>query len=944
MNLLTRLLLLLFWLISTYAQAQIPSKKIERVYEKYLSTPEKKIPISSDSLILVKLNRVLSPAELAKINPSRRFSSTHFVLNKSALKSLSADLVYQAPANSLWKASDELGQLLGEKNKQDKTLKIKFVLKDLKNGVPSFLSSYQPEVDYRYNLITVLIPISEVSSILQQETVLFADITHAVKEEAAQNYFDHSLNEVSTVHALFPEIDGTGVTISLKERMFDVKDIDLLGKYIPGAISPSSQIAQHATDMATTALGNGNSFYRGLGVAPSGKLSSSDVDKSQLPDDLKSFKDLNINIQNHSYGTILQSTYGIEAAAYDKQVFESNELIHIFSSGNSGLETPTTGTYNGLPNTSNLTANFKNAKNILVIGGINKENTIMGISSRGPAYDGRVKPDLVSYGEDGTSPATALTSGVAMLFEQKYKSLFGKNPSSALLRSILINSADDLGKPQVDYTYGYGKLNAFQSLNTLIENRYKTGVLSQDQDFSFPIQVPANQKSIKVTLVWIDPPAAVNAAQSIINHLDLSLTSPSGEITLPWVLSTYPHLDSLAAPAVRKIDQLNTVQQVTLENLSPGTYTVHIKGRKVQQPIQDFSIAYSLTATNDFRWVYPENNDQVVGGEENYFRWQTSFPAGKTGKLSISYDNGTNWTVLSNNTELNKNFYKWAVPDLMTRALLKMEVDGQTVQSKAFIISKPPLLQVGYNCEDALLFHWKPLANATSYTLYHLKDQKMVPLIEGLTDTLTIVPKKNTSGNFFALSAQGAGFTGLRSRTMDYTAQGISCYTRSFTGDPFENEIKLNLTIGTTNNLKKLTWEKQTAKDIFIPLAETNISNGQLSYTYSDLNPQVGPQWYRVTMETLDGRKIPTEIILVNFLKETDFSFYPNPVVSQINILNGGYEEYKFELFNLLGQRVFEEKANGNTQFDLSRLTTGLYIGVITINGKSLKKIKVLKK
>lgn len=943
MNFLTRSLLLLFWLISADVQAQIPSTKIERTYEKYVSVSDKKLILPVDSMVLVKLNRVLSASELAKLNPSRQFSSTHFVLNRKALKNLSATVVYQAPANALWKASDQLNTLLAQGNSQHKLIKTRFVLKELKSGVPAFLSKYQPEIEVNYNLITALMPLSEIPAVLEQETILFADIIQTVKEEAVQAKFDQTLNEVSTVHALFPDIDGNGITISLKERMFDVKDLDLLGKYIPGAISGSNQIAQHATDMATTALGNGNSYYKGLGVAPSAKLSSSDVDRSTLPDELKSFKDLNINIQNHSYGTALENMYGIEAAAYDKQVFESPELIHVFSAGNSGKETSTSGTYTGLPNTANLTGNFKQAKNILVIGSINRENVIDPVSSRGPAYDGKVKPDAVTFSEEGTSGATALASGIAILFEQKYKSLFGKAPSSALARSIFINSADDLGIPQVDYVYGYGKLNAREALNTLTDNRYKTGVISQDQDFSFPIQVSVNQKSIKVTLVWNDPPAQLNAAQSIVNHLDLSLVSPSGEVILPWVLSSYPHLDSLAAPAKRKIDQLNTVQQVSLENLAPGTYTVHIKGRKVQQALQDFSIAYSLNTADNFLWTYPENADHVPATEENYFRWKNSFAPGKTGKLSVSYDNGTNWAVLNSNTDLSKSFYKWETPDLLTKATLKMEVDANTFQSKPFLISKSPQLEIGYNCDDALFFHWGPIVNATGYTIYHLKDQKMVPLVD-VNDTLTIVKKTTTNSTVFAIAAKGPDFTGLRSRAVDLTLQGISCYTRSFTGTVIGDEIVLNLLIGTTNNLKKLSWEKQISKGVFSILSESNIAQGQLTYSYTDINPKTGPQWYRVTMETLDGRKIQSEVILVDFLKDADFSFYPNPVETSINILNGGYEAYTLELYNILGQRVFEEKANGNTQFDISRLNTGLYIGVISRNGKSLKRIKIIKK
>lgn len=939
MNFRIKILFLLFILSSTYVQAQVPLSKIERNYQKYLAIPGQLSKINPDSLILVKFNRALNPEELSRIKPKRQFSLTHFVVSSTTLDNLSSAIVYQAKANSLWKATDKLSQQLEEVS--DKQLiKVRLVLKESATSIPPFLLEYNPVIDEHNRLITLSLPAADLKTILQQEVIVFADVIQTPKEELVITNLDPSVNEISALNARFPGIDGKEVTMSLKEGMFDTDDLDLLGKYVPGKVNTIG-LTNHATTMATLISGHGNSFIKGLGVAPESRLSSSDF-TNLLPDELNTFKTLKVNIQNHSYGTDLESMYGIEAAAYDKQVYESENLIHVFSAGNKGTNTPGSGIYKDIENRANLTGNFKQAKNILVIGGINRENITEILSSKGPAYDGRVKPDLVALGEDGTSGAAALTSGVIALFEQQYQLLFGKLPSSALVRSILINSADDLGIPQVDYIYGFGKMNALQSLNTLVENRYQTGTVSDQQEFSFPIQVPANQKELKVTLVWNDPPAAINSPQSIVNHLDLSLQTPAGETILPWVLSTYPHIDSLSRPAVRKTDNINTVQQLSLDNLIPGSYTVHIKGRKVLQAKQDFAIAYSLNENNTFSWTFPEQEDHVFAAEINYLRWHTSF-SNQKGMLYISYDDGTNWTILNNDINLSLNFYKWNIPDFFGRARLKMEINGQTFQGKSFIISKAPLLKVGYNCNTDILLHWSPEEKATGYTLYHIKDNKLVPLMD-VTDTLAIVKKTAVSKPYFAMAVKGKNFTGLKSYTIDYNQQGVSCYIRTFMANISGDQVSLDLVLASTYNLKRITWEKQTGLDTFTPLTTTDILSGQLVYQHIDANPRIGVQHYRLTFETADGLKVRSEILTVNFLKENDFLLYPNPVESSLNIVTGDYEEYNFELFNIIGQKVFHQKTNGNAQFDIAKLATGLYIGVISRNGKILKKVKVLKK
>lgn len=919
--------------------AQVQPAGIEKYFEKYISKTGNSEKLSADQPILVRFSHNLTAAEIQLLKPKKRLSGDYFIVEKSNIFSFSNSIVSQEPANGLWKVSDRLMKALNKSTKKNDSILVRLAFKNI-NSLPKAAAGLKiKSTDNVNNICTVYLSPTDLTLLLELDDVLYADVLPVAKEEVVINGLDLGLNQISNAHSLFPGIDGAGINVSFKEGMYDATDLDLLGKTLPGA-NINKTPTTHATIMATLALGNGNSFIRGLGAAPKSKLAYSDF-SNLMPDLVTDLNRLQIKVQNHSYGTDIDNDYGMEAAAYDKQIYETDTLIHVFSAGNKGTTTPSVGFYQGITARANLTGNFKQAKNLLVIGGINRENISENQSSKGPAYDGRVKPELVALGEDGTSGSAAITSGSIALLEQFYQQKYKKAPSASLIRATVINSADDLGAPQVDFLYGYGKLNVARSLKTLDENRASLYEVAKNQDLLIPLAIPANVAEVKLTITWNDPPAVVNAAQSLVNGLDLSLENPVGNLTLPWVLSSFPHLDSLSKPAVRKADVINTVQQVSLDNPTAGAYNIHVKGNRITQGNnQRFAMAYRYTFKNTFSFISPEKNEYFFANEDNYIRWENTYTS-KTGNLSVSYDEGITWKSIASGIDLSKGFYNWNAPDLFAKATIKMEVEGNIILSQSFIISSPRVLKVGYACKDGIALNWNPQPGAKDYTLYNVVDNILSPVLI-LADTIVKLDASKINSKYFAVAANGTGFTGLKSYTIDYTQQGIACYVRNLSASVNEDKVKLDLSIGSTLDLKNIIWEKQTGPNTFSVLQQTKPISNQLDYAVFDEKPKAGIQFYRVTFETVNGQ-VQSDLVSAVFLKDNEFSFFPNPVADYLTILSGSFEDYSLSIFNILGQKVFEEKATSSNKFALNSLSTGVYVGVINKNGQQLKKFKLIK-
>ena len=762
--------------------------------------------------------------------------------------------------------------------------------------------------------------------LLADENVQFISIyNRQPKTETQINSLDLSANNIDLLHSSYPKLNGDSLVVSIKENFPDTSDIDLKGRYNSNPLE-AQEISSHATIMGTMITGAGNSWYLGRGVASGANFTSSDF-INLLPDDDANYHDNNITVQNHSYGVGVENFYGADAAAYDESSLTNDKLLFVFSAGNSGNITPTAGEYAGIENTANLTGSFKMAKNILTVGAIDSFNNVSFLSSKGPAYDGRIKPEMVAYGEDGSSGAAALVSGTALLLQQVYKNAHaGTLPNSSLVKAVLLNSCDDVATEGIDFSSGYGNLNSYRAVKDMQEQKYFSGIANNGSIQNFTIAIPANCSKAKFTLVWNDEPASPNAYRSLQNDLDLQLKeNSSGKIYLPWVLNASPDKDSIVLLPVRKRDSLNNIEQVTLDNPNTGNYTLSVNGFDVPTGAQNFSIAYQFDSANYFYWKFPSRNDNIFSAAANLIRWGSTFSSG-TGSIDYSINNGSSWKNIAANVNLATGYTSWTAPDTAVLALLRITIGARQFVSDTFTISDKPDIKVGFNCKDSVLLFWDKIKGINNYQIYSL-GAKYLQQITQVADTQFVFNKNNLTGRQFAVAPIIKNKIGVKSYTINYNTQGVDCYIANLLADlKNDNTGFIQLQLGTTFIISKIVFEKQIGVS-FIPFQSINNISG-LQYNVTDNSLQKGLNIYRVALYLANGEIIYSNTVSVLYFNNEKIIIYPNPVIRGNNLLIELKElnNQVITLMDITGRKVYQKTASGLEFIIPTFFSTGIYL------------------
>ncbi|WNG21680.1 S8 family serine peptidase [Cystobacter fuscus] len=347
--------------------------------------------------------------------------------------------------------------------------------------------------------------------------------------------------------------------------------------------------------------------------------------------------------QTSSVGSVQTTSYTTVSAEVDDYLF-THPILSIQSQSNTGLRYSRPQAW---------------AKNIVSVGGMYHRNTLareddswsagsFGVSaaSIGPAEDGRIKPDLAYYydlvraasGEGdtlytefaGTSSATPQTAGhFGLLFQMWHEGVwtghgrkadvFASRPRMATAKALMINNAwrynwlaggsnSDLDRNK----QGWGTAN----LERLLKRAPRTSIIDET-DALFPMgvrtydaRVAPGETELNVTMVYTDPMGTVGAAQARVNDLSLRVTSPAGEVYWGNHGLTASNFSTPGGTS----NTVDTVENVFIQNPTPGTWRVEVLGDEIVQDAHPETEAvdavYALVVSGG---VFPTLADPCAG-------------------------------------------------------------------------------------------------------------------------------------------------------------------------------------------------------------------------------------------------------------------------------------------------------------------------------------------
>lgn len=642
------------------------------------------------------------------------------------------------------------------------------------------------------NSLTLSINNQELKGIAGLAFVQFVEPVDPPSE--AENYTGRTLHRANILSPGFPggrTYDGSGVKVMLQDDGTIGPHIDYDSRI--GAQYISFNNGTHGDHIAGTILGAGNLDPKTKGMAPGAEIYVYEAAPIYSGFDSIPIHYFNpgIVISSTSYSNGCNAGYTSFSHDLDRQIRLYPALMHVFSSGNAGTSNCGYGAGAGW---GNITGGHKMGKNVIATGNLSDTDFLLASSSRGPASDGRIKPDICAKGSDvystqppntydyktGTSMACPGISGSLAALYSAYKALnAGNNPDGGLMKALIMNTADDLGNPGPDFKYGWGRINNLRAVKVLEQYHYLKDSIVQASLNQHNLTIPAGIKQARIMLYWTDYEAVANASIALVNDLGLQVVTPAGDTINPWILDPTPNASNLNKTAVRGIDHLNNVEQVTIDTPASGNYQVLVNGYLIPQGPQSYYLVYEWV-NDSITVTYPVGGESLVPGETEKIRWDAY---GNNGNFNINYstDGGLNWYSAGSTLNGSYRYFNWTVPDSITgQALIKVSRGIQSDISDAnFSIMYVPFnIHITSVCPDSTFLQWDSLAAASGYIVYQLGSNYMDSVAYTTQNHIILHGINSAATAWFSVAASGQkNAIGRRAIAIEKTPGVFNCPT-----------------------------------------------------------------------------------------------------------------------------------------------------------------------
>ncbi|MEJ7589476.1 MAG: T9SS type A sorting domain-containing protein [Ferruginibacter sp.] len=182
--------------------------------------------------------------------------------------------------------------------------------------------------------------------------------------------------------------------------------------------------------------------------------------------------------------------------------------------------------------------------------------------------------------------------------------------------------------------------------------------------------------------------------------------------------------------------------------------------------------------------------------------------------------------------------------------------------------------------------------------------------------TLTIAYREDGAKlDKLLVTTSGATITGLGEVATNCSTLPVNLVSYQAALKPTGEVIFRWSTASEQNNKQYRLERSQNGREYttIATIAGKGTFNGKSEYSYTDLKPMNGMNYYRLIQVDIDGNKSELGIRAVNItVGKTSINVYPNPAHSELNIDLGTHEttQKHIEIYNISGKRIFSRLLN----------------------------------